>query len=172
MVVEEFRDAQEIGAGMAFFEEGEDTIVERFDGGGDEQAAGVLENGDEVLVEQEVFDFDGGVVGEAGEFAGEAFDDAAGVGGAVEEVGVAEGDVGGSGGGLVVDVGEDGVFTDDAEGSVVDGDDRAVAAEVLAAAGGFGVAGEAGPFGGDEAGVARGAGGWSGQGWGTGGDQG
>ena len=71
------------------------------------------------------------------------FDDTLGVGGAVEEVGIAKGDVLGAAGDLLVDVGEHDVHRHDAELTVVDGHDRAMAAAMLAAARRLGGAGDA-----------------------------
>ena len=73
----------------------------------------------------------------------ELLDDALGVGGAVEEIGIAEGDVPGAGFDLAADVLHHDVALDDAEGPLVNGDDGAMAAEMFAAAAGFGVAGDA-----------------------------
>ena len=70
-------------------------------------------------------------------------DDAHGVGGTIEEIGVAEGDVLCAGRHLTRDVLQHDVWLHDEEPAAVDRDDRAVAAEMLAAAAGFGVAGDA-----------------------------
>jgi hypothetical protein len=87
-----------------------------------------------------VLDFDGHVVGDVRPAAVQGFRDAHGVGGAVEEVGVAKGDVLGSGGNLAGDVFQHHVRLHDEEAPAVDRNDGAVAAEVLAAAAGLGVA--------------------------------
>src|ERR1035437_8949285 len=128
---------EEIGAGMAFVEPGEDRVVERFDGAGDEGAVGALEDGEEVAVLEEVLDLDGDVVAEPGPLLVEGFDDGDGVAGAVEEIGVAKGDVGSAGGDLAADVLQDDIGLHDAEEATVDRDYGTVAAEVLAAARGF-----------------------------------
>ena len=135
---------QEIGAGVAFVEFGEDCVVERFDGAGDEGAVGPLQDGEQVAVLEEMLHLDGDVVAEPGPLRVQRFDDGDGVAGAVEEIGVAESDVGGAGGHLAADVLEHDIRLHDAEEAAVDGDHGAVAAEVLAAAGGFGVADAAG----------------------------
>ncbi len=86
-----------------------------------------------------MLDFDGGIVGDAGKFGVERFDNFHGVLGAVEEIGIAEGHVLGSGGDLLAEVGEDRFPRDDAELPLIHGHDGAVPAEMLAASAGFGV---------------------------------
>jgi hypothetical protein len=70
-------------------------------------------------------------------------DDAHGVGGTIEEIGVAEGNVLCPGRHLTRDVLQYDVWLHDEEPATVDRDNRAVAAEMLAAAAGLGVAGNA-----------------------------
>ena len=65
------------------------------------------------------------------------------MGGTIEEVGIAEGDVLGAGRDLARDVLQHDVRLHDEEPAAVDRDDRAVAAEMLAAAAGLGVADDA-----------------------------
>ena len=76
-----------------------------------------------------------------GKLAGEPLDDRHRVADTVEEVRVAERDVPGARRDLRANVGHDDVDRDDAESAVVDRHDRTVAAPVLAAAAGLGVAG-------------------------------
>src|SRR5215469_17640807 len=70
----------------------------------------------------------------------ERFDDALRMGYTVEKIGIAEGDVLRSGGNLLANVGEDDVDGHDAKLAGVNGDDRAMTAEMFAAAGRLGVA--------------------------------
>ena len=64
----------------------------------------------------------------------QGFDDPTRMSGTVEEIGIAKGDVLHAGGNLLVDIGEHDVDGDDAKLTVVDGNDRAMPAPVLAAA--------------------------------------
>jgi hypothetical protein len=89
-------------------------------------------------VAEDVLDLDGGVEGEIRPLGMEGGGDAQGMGGAVEEVRIAEADVAGAGRNLAADVGEDDMERDHAKGALVEGDDGAMAAEVLAAATGLG----------------------------------
>ena len=128
----------------------EDLVVEGFDRAGDEGAAGLAQHGQQVAMLEQVLDLDGDVVGEPRAFAMQRLDDRDGVAGAVEEIGVAEGDVRGAGGHLAADVFEHDVGLHDAEQPVIHRDHRTVAAEVLAAARGLGVADAARAVGHDE----------------------
>ena len=71
------------------------------------------------------------------------FDDAPGVRDAVEKIGVAESDVLRAGFDLLANVGKNNLLWHDAELTGVNRNDRAMAAEVFAAARGFGVTGDA-----------------------------
>ena len=55
-----------VGVGVAFVEDGEEVIVDGFEGGGDEGEAAGAEAGKNVGVFEEVLDFDGGVEGDGG----------------------------------------------------------------------------------------------------------
>ena len=125
---------------MPLLEAREHAIVDGFDRGRDEGAAGVAQARQHAGVLDQVLDLDRHVVGHAGEFAGEPFDDRERVPDAVEEVGIAEGHVPGAGGDLRPHVGHDDVDRDDPKSAVVDGNDRTVPAAMLAAAAGLGVA--------------------------------
>src|SRR5215469_8246969 len=92
---------------------------------------------------QQVLDLDGGVVGNARELRVQCLHDAHGVGDAIEKVGIAKGDVLGAGRHLLADVGQHNVPRNHAKLPGVDRNDRAVPAEMFAAAGSFGVAGSA-----------------------------
>ncbi len=91
------------------------------------------------MIEQ-VLDFDRDVVRQAGVRGVQRLDDAHGVRRAVEKIGIAKGDVARAGRDLRVDIREHDLLLNDAELPVVDRDDRAVAAQVPAAAARFGVA--------------------------------
>src|SRR5215831_18667381 len=90
-----------------------------------------------------MLDLDGDVVGDGREFAMEGVDEVEGVLDAVEKIGIADGDVLRARGDLLADISEDDATVDDAEDALVDRNDGAVAAQMLAAATGFGVAGDA-----------------------------
>ena len=139
----DLKDVLEVCAGVIFGQLFEDGVVDGLYGAGYEEAVGVAEGGDLVFVFAEMLNFDCGVVGDLREFPVERFDQRDGVADAVEEIWIAEGDVFGAGFHLAADVFEDHVVRDYAERAVVDGDDRAMAAEMFAAARGFGVTGDA-----------------------------
>ncbi len=88
----------------------------------------------------QVLDLDGDVVAEAGEPRRQRLDEPPGVRRAVEEIGIAERDVLGPALDLRGDVGQRDVDRDDAELPAIDRHDRAMAAQVLAAARRLGVA--------------------------------
>ena len=88
---------------------------------------------------QQMLDFYGRVVGDLRKFGVQRFDDAHGVRGAVEEIGIAEGDVARAVRDLLADIVENDVALHDAELALIDGHDRTVAAQMFAAAAGFGV---------------------------------
>ena len=93
-----------------------------------------------LFVLDEVLDFDDGVVGEAGKFAMQRCDEGKGVADAVEKIGIAERDVLRASGNLLADVREDDFAIHDTKHAVVNGDNGTVAAEMFAAAAGFGEA--------------------------------
>ena len=93
---------------------------------------------------QQVLDLDGGVVGERRKFLVQRFDDAHGVRGAVEEIGIAEGDVLGAGCDLLANVLQHNFRLHHAKIALIHRHHRAMPAQVLAAAAGFGVAGALG----------------------------
>lgn len=90
-----------------------------------------------------MFDFDGHVVGQMRMVSVKSFEDASGVGDAIEEIRIAEGDVLRACCDLLTNVGENYVERDYAELALINGNDGAMAAEMFAAAGGFGVTGYA-----------------------------
>src|SRR5204862_1715552 len=94
---------------------------------------------------QQVLYLDRDVVCNAGKFAREPADDRVGVTNAVEEVGIPEGHVPRSGGNLRANVREDDLVRDHTEASLVDRNDRAMPASVLAPAARFRVSGRS-PF--------------------------
>ena len=89
---------------------------------------------------QQVLHLDGHVVGERRPLAVQRFHNGDGVAGAVQKIGIAEGDVLGAGGYLLADVRQHHVLLHDAKRSAIDRDHGAMAAQMLAAARGFGVA--------------------------------
>ena len=133
-------DPLEVGARVPLLEPREHAVVDGFDRGRDERAAGVAQARQHAGVLEQVLDLDRHVVGHAAELAGEPFDDRQRVSDAVEEVRIAERHVPRAGGHLRPHVGQDDVDRHDAESAVVDRDDRTVPAAMLAAAAGLGVA--------------------------------
>ena len=117
----------------------EDSIVHRFDGGGDEETSGVAQRGKMFDEIQKMLDFDGDIVAETGKLAMQLADDGQSVRGTVEKIGIAKGDVFGAGTDLPADIFEHHFARNDAENPIVDGNNRTVAAEMLAAAAGLGV---------------------------------
>ena len=91
---------------------------------------------------QQVLDLDGDVVAELREFAVQRLDDGQRVRRPIEEIGIAEGDVLGARIDLAANVFQHDVALHDAENSVVDGHNGAMAAKVFAAAAGFRIAGD------------------------------
>ena len=89
---------------------------------------------------QQVLNLDRDVVREAGKLVRQRLDHPERMPNAVEKVRVAKRDVLGAGRHLRADIRQDDVDRDDPKASVVNGDDRAVPAEVLAAAARFRVA--------------------------------
>ncbi len=142
-VVAKIESTEEICAGVTLFEFKKDVIIERFDGAGDKQAASARKRGESVGVTEKVFDFDGDVVGEMRMLCVEHFDNSRGVSNAIEKIGIAECDVLGAGLDLLANVGEDYFVRDDTKLPGVNRNDRAVAAEMFAAAGRFRVTGNA-----------------------------
>ena len=133
---------EEILTRVAFFQAGQHGIVDRFDRAGDEQAAGLLQRRKQLAMLLEMFDLDGRVVGDVGEFGVERFHDAHGVRGAVEEIGIAEGDVARARGDLLPDILEHHLALHHAKLSLVHRDHGTVPAQMLAAAAGLGVPGD------------------------------
>ena len=127
-LAEFLRNVNKIGARVALFEFAKHCVIERFDGAGDEQAIRFAQRGEMTFVLPQMFDFDGGVISERRKFSVQFAHDGEGMADAVEKIGIAKGDVLGSSGDLLADIGENGFLIDDAENTVVDGDDGAVAA--------------------------------------------
>ena len=142
-VVAKIESTEEICAGVTLFEFKKDVIIEKFDGAGDKQAASARKRGESIGVTEKVFDFDGDVVGEMRMLCVEHFDNSRGVSNAIEKIGIAECDVLGAGFDLLANVGENYFVRYDTKLSSVNRNDRAVAAEMFAAARRFGVTGNA-----------------------------
>src|SRR6516162_1760880 len=87
-----------------------------------------------------MLDLDGHVVCELRKFTVQRVNERNGVADAIEEVGIAERDVLRASGNLLANVRKDDVAVDNAKNTFVDGNDWAVAAEMLATAARFGVA--------------------------------
>jgi hypothetical protein len=142
-VAAQIESAEEICACVAFLELQKDSIIDRFDGASDEQAASACERGDSVRVAEKVLDFNSDVIGQAGVLSVERFSDTSGMSDAVEEIGIAKCNVLSSGRNLLANVGQDYFVRDDTKLAGVNGDDRAVATEMLTSAGRLGIAGNA-----------------------------
>ncbi len=111
---------------------------------GNEQAARLAKARQQFAMLQQVLDLDGRVVGERGTLAMQGVRDAHSVRGPVEEIGIAEGDVLGARGHLLANVGEHHFRLHHAETALIYRHHGAMAAQMLAAAAGFGVAGALG----------------------------
>ena len=131
----------EVLRGVAFRESGEDCVVDRLDGGDEEQAARLRHRLDVAGVADDVLDLHGRIERDLRERFVQGTDHPQRVGGAVEKVRVAERDVPGSRCHLLRDVGDDHVHRNDAEPPLVDGHHRTVAAPVLAPARSLGESG-------------------------------
>jgi hypothetical protein len=90
-----------------------------------------------------MFDFDGHVIGESRKFAMQRFRKSYGVAYTVEKIRVTEGDVLRSSSNLFPNVFQHDFAIHNSEDAVIDGNDRAVAAKMLAATAGFRVARDA-----------------------------
>ena len=118
-------------------------VVERLHRARDQDAARGAQFRKQARVGEEVLDLDRDVEGQVRELARNPSRDVERVARAVEKVRIAEGDVSGASLDLRADVGQDDVGGNDAKAAVVDGHNRTVAAEVLAAPAGLRVAGNA-----------------------------
>src|SRR5258706_6880366 len=88
---------------------------------------------------EKMLDLDGRVVGDERKLAMQFLNDAHRVGGSIEEIGIAEGDVLRAGGDLLANIVQHYVALDDAEVALINRHNRAVAAQMFAAAAGLGV---------------------------------
>jgi hypothetical protein len=139
-VPQRLHGSDEVGPGVPLVEDFQDVLVHRLDRAGQQDAPGVGQDGQPVSMADQVLDLDDDVIGQGGELIVQSLHDGSGVRGAVEEVWVAEADVLGAGRDLLADVGQHDVALHDPELAAVDRHDRAVPAQMLAAAGGLGVA--------------------------------
>src|SRR5947209_525233 len=141
---------------MAFVEALENGVIDRFNGADHNEAAGIAEMREVLLVFAKMLDLDGDVVGDRGKFAMKSVDYFEGMLDAVEEIGIAERDMLRAGSDLLANVGEDDVAVHDAEDTFIDWHDGAMTAEMFAAAAGLGGANDAkAVFGDHEMGVLR-----------------
>jgi len=140
-VVAEIESAEEICARVTLFKFKKDSIIDRFDRAGDEQAAGACECLDSVRVAEKVLDFNRDVIGQPGVLCVERFNDTSSMSDAVEEIGIAKCNVLASGRNLLANVGEDYLVRDDTKLAGVNGNNWAVAAQMLTSAGRLGIAG-------------------------------
>src|SRR6266446_6020044 len=91
-----------------------------------------------MAVFEQMLDLDGRVVRQSGKLRVQGVYNGHGVAGAVEKIRVTEGDVLRSHGDLLADVGEHDVALHDPKNAVIDGDHRAMPAQMLTATAGFG----------------------------------
>ena len=119
---------------MALLQPPQHHVIERLHRTGDEEAAGLAQPRQQVGVRNQVLHLDRDVVGQTGEPPRDPLDHPHGMPHPVEEIRVAESDVPGPLLHLCRNVGEYGVGSHDTEAAAVDRDDRAVPADVLAAA--------------------------------------
>ena len=139
-LAEQVPDAQEVGPRVPLVQDLEDAIVDRLDRARDEQASGLAQLGQHPRVPDEVLDLDRHVIGDPRVLRVQGSGDLERMTGAIEEVRIPERDVLCARADLLPDVLEHDVPLDDAERPAVDGDDRAMAAQVPAAPAGLGVA--------------------------------
>ena len=139
-LAEELDHSQEISARVALIKPLEYGVVQGLDGAGNKQAAGFAQRADVPGVLEQVLDLDGDVVGQARMLAVQGFDDRHCMPNAVEKVGVTESNVLGARRNLTADVLQHHLALHNAECAVVNRHNRAVAAQVFAAAAGLGVA--------------------------------
>ena len=118
---------------MAFVQEAEGAVIDRFEGADNERTAGVGQLGEHLGVAQEVLDLDSGIEAETGVALVHPGHDPAGMARGVEEVGVGETDVTGPGRHQLVDVGQDDLLRHGTDAPGVDDRDRAVPTTVRAA---------------------------------------
>ena len=133
----------EIGERVAFGQPRENRIVHRLGGAGHKKASGIAKGSKVFGVAQQVLDLDGHVVGNFRKLLMKRRNDLERVPRTVEKIRIAKSDVLGARGHLLADVGEDNFLLHDSELAVINRNDRAVTAKVLAPAAGFRVAGHA-----------------------------
>ncbi len=86
-----------------------------------------------------MFDFNGYIVGEFGKFAVQRFDQRDGMANSIEKIRIAKCNVLSARRDLLADVGENNFPIHDAKNAVIDGNNRAMTAQMLATAAGLGV---------------------------------
>ncbi len=124
----------DIGPRVALVEVLEDGLAQRLRGGDDEHASAGRELLQEIAMGDQVLDLRGEVEGELRHLRVELTRQPERMRGAVQKIGIAEGDVCGARRHLLADVREDDVARHREEPAAVHGRDRAVAAEMPAAA--------------------------------------
>ncbi len=130
----------EVLARVALVEDLQDPLVEGFDGAGDQQAAGAAQHRQVASVLEQVLDLNSHVIAEVRESPMQRLDYGDGMCRSVEEVRIPEDDVLGTCLNLPADVLEDHLPLHHPKAPAVDGHDRAVPAQVLAATRGLDVA--------------------------------
>src|SRR2546430_4135967 len=136
---------EDVGTRVPLGEVGQHRVRERLGGGDDERGGEVGERGKAAPVSKQVLDLRGEVERHGRVLRVQRARHGDRVARAVQEVRVTEGDVRGPGLDLLADVGEHHVPPHDEEAPAVDGRDRAVTAQVLAAPARFHVARELEP---------------------------
>ena len=125
---------KKIHARVAFVEAAQHFVVNRFDRAGHEEAASVAQFWQMLLMLEKVFDLDGDVVSNLRKLAVQRFYKHHPVADAIEKIRITKRDVLRSHCHLLANIFEHNFAVHNPENTVVDGDDRAVTAKMLASA--------------------------------------
>ncbi len=131
---------EEVAAGMSLLEQGQNRIVDRFDGRRHEQAAGLAQARKQLAMPEQMFHLDRDVIGQRRVGGVQRLDNAERVRRPVEEIRVPERDVLRASGHLRGHIGEDDVGLHDTELTAIDRDHGAMPAQVTAPPARLGVA--------------------------------
>ena len=129
---------------MSFIENLQYGVVDRLHRAGDQQAAGIAQTREMLLIFEQMFDLDGHIIGHFREFPVQGVYDRQHMPGTVEEIRIAEGDMLCAHLHLLADICQHHFFLHHPEAAVIDRHNRAMAAGMLTAAGSFHVAGDPG----------------------------
>ena len=122
---------------MALLQFPQNIVVQRLDGGNDEQASGLSQRLQQFDILQKMLHFDRHVIRERGEFAMQRFHKRNGVSNSIEEIRIAKRDVLRARSHLLANIRKHHLPADDAENTVVYRHNRTMPAQMLAAAARF-----------------------------------